>query len=164
MSAPSPQKLQEVMAQVAKIRASLADVDAEDVLQVLAEDTEVMTLLDRLEELVSMRRDYAARALARAAQLERQAEIGRGVMQRILEALDRRKLERPAYTASLVKAPRSLNLVDAEAIPFEFLVPVPDKGAITKALKAGQEVPGAALSEPRDTLRITRGSKESSDE
>jgi hypothetical protein len=170
MSAPSPTHLVNTMSLVDQIKAELSnaqgalDVDIEELLLVLEEDTDVLELLDRYEELVSSKSDYAARAEARVKQLKKQIAAGRDVMQAILTALGARKLERPTYTASLARGPRSLVLDDANAIPGMYLTMVPDKPEITRALKAGQEVEGARLSDPVDVLRIRRGGASAANE
>ena len=104
----SPQNIARVMSDVAGIKQALTnaggrlDVDVEEFLFVLEHDTDLMSILDRFEELISMKKDYAARAKARSQQLERQADAARSIVLAILQSLECKKLERPTYTASVM--------------------------------------------------------------
>lgn len=59
------------------------------------------------------------------------------------------KVERPQAVVSIRRNPASVDIIDQEALPAEYLrekVSVaPDKKSIKKALQEGLEVPGAAL-------------------
>jgi len=63
------------------------------------------------------------------------------------------------HTASVRAGSASVIVTDERAIPDEYMrcpPPQPDKAAIAKALKAGEQIPGAVLrnAEPSLTIRI----------
>ena len=131
-------------------------VEVEDIIELLKQDTPVLQRLDRLEQHASMAADYAKRARAKAQQLTRRADFARSVMQAILEAIPLKKLERPTYTASLVKSPQHAITTDESQLPEAFFVRKVDGRALLAALRTGP-VPGAELSNQQMTLRIVRG-------
>jgi hypothetical protein len=63
------------------------------------------------------------------------------------------KLECPYFAISIAKNPAAVEILDERQIPIEFMkIPepppaTPDKTAIKEALKAGQDVPGAKLTQ-----------------
>ena len=68
------------------------------------------------------------------------------------------KFKTPTHTISLQKNPPALNITDAESVPAPYMILIPerweiDKDAVKQALKDGQEVPGAELTQGR-SLRI----------
>jgi hypothetical protein len=75
-----------------------------------------------------------------------------------MEILGRDKIKLPTVTLALQNSPPAVNIVDDKTIPAKYLtiVPeqhVPDKKAILEALKAGQEVSGAEMTQGKH-LRI----------
>ena len=71
----------------------------------------------------------------------------------ILEALAISPLERPVYTASITY-PRKPIVTNADELPRDYIRESPDMIAIGKALRAGQEIPGAELKNPQAQLTI----------
>ncbi|MEM5769208.1 MAG: siphovirus Gp157 family protein, partial [Bacillota bacterium] len=65
------------------------------------------------------------------------------------------KVKTPAFTVSLQKSPAAVQISDSTMIPAEFTIVKYDldKKRIGEALKAGQEIPGAMLTQGRH-LRI----------
>ena len=117
-------------------------------------ESDIIEVLDQVIEhaiadgkLVEMARERARRIEARAART-------RDVALRILEALGVSPLERPIYTASIMQIRKSI-ITDAMAVPDKFSRVSVDMIAIGKALRAGEEVPGAELSNAEPSLRIT---------
>jgi hypothetical protein len=70
-----------------------------------------------------------------------------------VEALEVSPLERPVYTASLTW-PRKPVVTNADELPDTYIRHAPDMVAISKALRAGESVPGAELRNPEAQLRI----------
>ena len=67
------------------------------------------------------------------------------------------KIMQPDFTASLRKAPPSVEIDNETALPCMFPVeqaPKPDKRAILAAISNGQDVPGARLAPARTTLAL----------
>jgi hypothetical protein len=78
----------------------------------------------------------------------------------VMEVMEMKSLQGELYSLVAAKNPSSVEIVDDMLIPPEFLQPPspsplrPDKSAIKKALKSGQEVPGARLVEAKTRLEI----------
>lgn len=78
----------------------------------------------------------------------RRAGKRREMAQTLMEHAGMPKLERPEFTASLRNVPPGVVITDEAALPDAFMKisKSPSKTAIKDALLAGQDVPGAALS------------------
>lgn len=85
-------------------------------------------------------------------------EKTRDLLMLLMQAMDTRKLELPAATLSIGPSRPKVVVVDEDQLPEEFvrIKREADKTAIGNALKAGQTVPGAALSNGGETLTIRR--------
>lgn len=74
-----------------------------------------------------------------------------GLIQSLMQASQRDRLQTELFTIALYKKPAFAAIDDAAALPPMFMrhppppPPAPDKHAILAALKAGQQVPGAHL-------------------
>ena len=116
---------------------------AQNIEMVAREATKYITLIDmeidRLKELKACRervgqglRDYLKRNMG-AAQIER--------------------IECPFFRISIQKNPPAVDIFDPLSIPADYMTtpkppaPVPDKERIKEAIKAGQEIPGARLTQ-----------------
>ena len=154
-SLPSSHAIQNAMVAAQQVISTLPDdEDHALLLGSLEGETDIMEVLDRVIEhaiadgkLVEMARERARRIEARAART-------RDVALRILEALGVSPLERPIYTASIMQIRKSI-VTDAMAVPDRFSRVSVDMIALGKALRAGEEVPGAELSNAEPSLRIT---------
>jgi hypothetical protein len=75
-----------------------------------------------------------------------------------MEATGISKIQCPLFSITLVSGRESVAISDESAIPDDFLnvktVISPDKTAIAKALKDGQEVAGASLQRSQSSIRI----------
>lgn len=83
----------------------------------------------------------------------------RNAIERAMSVGELTKLELPQATLSLRRVPPKLHIVSEATIPDSFWVPQPpklDRGEIAAAIKAGHEVPGAALDNGSTTLAIRR--------
>jgi hypothetical protein len=101
----------------------------------------------------------AAEALqARAARKQRRIEYRRGVMLSALEIADLPRVELAAATLSVARGRQRVVVTDETAIPLEYttekVVRRPDLAAIGEAIKAGQTVNGATLSNAMPQLQV----------
>lgn len=93
----------------------------------------------------------------RHARFEERVSSKRQMVLDVMQACSVPKIMQPDFTASLRKAPPSVEIGDEAELPSVFLVeqaPKPDKRAILAALTSGQEVPGAQLAAARTTLAL----------
>lgn len=101
----------------------------------------------------------AKRLSERAAQYRKQAQQCKTRVMDVMAELEIGKVKRPLMTFTRVKGRDVCQVVDAKAIPAKYLVEKvsinPDKAAILKALKAGEEVEGCGLAEGAASLRIS---------
>jgi hypothetical protein len=95
----------------------------------------------------------------RRARVEARMKRRRLAIERAMMAGELPKLELPQATLSIRRVPASLHIVSESLIPERFWVPQPpklDKKDLAAALKAGQDIPGAALDNGSTTLAIRR--------
>jgi hypothetical protein len=116
-------------------------------------------LRSQLEDLMSAKalRGRIAEMETRLARFERRAEKKRQLVTTVMERAQLRKIVQPDFTASLRRVPPGLVLLDEGRIPGGFWKPQPaklDRRAILAALKAGQEINGAALDNGSITLAV----------
>ena len=90
------------------------------------------------------------------ARFARQVEARRELMLRIMDACQIRKAPLQEATLSLRDGSPKVVITDEAALPEEFVrwKSEPDKTAIKEALSAGQDVPGAALSNGTPTVSL----------
>lgn len=83
----------------------------------------------------------------RQDRFQRQEDAMRAMLKRVLFLAGTDKLSLPEATISITKPRESVEVIDADALPQGFFSTIrqPDKKAIGEALKAGEAVPGAAL-------------------
>ena len=94
--------------------------------------------------------------MERQAAHQRRAEAMRLMAQRLMETAQLRKLTLPEATVSVRLGSPSVVITDEQAIPAKFQrhkIEI-DKTALKEALKAGETVAGAALSNSPDGLTI----------
>lgn len=90
----------------------------------------------------------------------RKAEGIREAIQVAMETAELPSIKTPVATLSMRASPPRVDITDASAIPAIFMVqppPSPDKNAIKAALKAGEVIPGAALSNQPPALSVRFG-------
>lgn len=78
-------------------------------------------------------------------------------IQAAMEVAELPSLKTPAATLSMRPSPPRVEITDQSALPAVFLVqaaPVPDKRAISTALKGGAVIPGATLSNQPHALSV----------
>jgi len=170
--APSGYALEQAMSALMSARARLLDEDpelADDEAQIdtlLAEETaDVEALIARMaraarhaEQMVKVAKDCIDTMRERQDRYKRRAETMRGALLAALDALGKRKVELPDMTISIGASSVSVQIIDADALPDRFVVTsrAPVKSAIAEALKAGENVPGACLTNGLPSIRMMR--------
>lgn len=100
----------------------------------------------------------AARVADRKDRFAKRRAARRAIVEQALVILERNKLERPCATISLAARAPQLVITDESALPSKFFKSEPklDKKALKEALDAGEDVPGATLSNGSQSLTIRR--------
>lgn len=108
---------------------------------------------ETMAEAVKARKDEIAE---RQKRFERQSEAGRKIILSLMDAAQQPKVTLPEATLSITKPREKLVIWAEEEIPQGYfaIVRKPDTKAITAALKAGNEIPGAELELGAPGLRI----------
>lgn len=169
---PSGYRIERAMAAWQSARARLLNEDTdlandEAGLQALLGDVEG-DVKDILARLLRGAVHAGAMATAAADQVEamkgrqdrykRRAESMRATAYAIFDAIGEAKMELPDLTASIREGTLSAMIVDEAAIPDKFVEVVTtrkiDKAVILSTLRAGEEVPGAILSNGLASLSI----------
>lgn len=127
-------------------------------------ETEIFALIDQLLEINSAARGMRTginaemqRLRAREERMEARELMARNCIAKLLEAANMRKAERPAATVSMQSGKAHIVITDENELPEQFIrvKREPNKEEIAKALKEGQSVPGAMLSNSAPVLRIS---------
>jgi hypothetical protein len=152
---------------VQALRESMAAAFADDddlLLDTIEGETGLFEAIDKL--LLSIHLDAGAakgiqKAMSdldlRAGRLEKRAETARALIEQAMMLAELDKIERPTATLSLVRRAAKVEITEEAEIPAEFWKagdPKLDKKALGQALKDGQAVPGAALSNQAPSLTI----------
>jgi len=151
---PSSHAIQNAMsAAMEAISALPDDEDHELLLGVIEGQSEIFELLDKIVEWSIADKKLAELARERARRIEARSDRAREIATRIVEALGVSPLERPVYTASITY-PRKPIVTNADELPKEYIRESADMIAIGKALRAGEQIPGAELKNPAPQLTI----------
>jgi hypothetical protein len=115
-------------------------------------ETDLFRVFDRVAERIDQDNRSAVIARERAKRLENRADRNTEFLDFLMRTIgNQTKLERPTATVFYqTNAPR---LEIEGEVPETFLTQVPDKPAIVKALKAGEDLPGCRLTQSR-SLRV----------
>jgi hypothetical protein len=112
-----------------------------------------------MERRVELMKEQLSRFRGRIGVVETNAKYLRTYLQHGLQHAGKKRLETPAFTMSLRNA-TAVVITEEESVPSQLMritqTTAPDKVAIGKQLKAGEEVPGCEL-DHRTTLIITGG-------
>ena len=124
-----------------------------DTIEAITESVEV-----KAENIAKIIRTFEAEAKVIKAEEERLAEKRKTHENKIsylkkylfeqLEAIGIRKIKRPLFTISIQNNPPSVDVINPDEIPVDLWTrpdPVLDKRKILSLLKAGDDVPGAAM-------------------
>lgn len=139
------------------------DYDDATFLDTLDGETDFADIVDRV--LAARMRDcaLAEATKAQAQDLEARAKrladrdiAHRKALKLLIDAAGLRKVERPLATVSVIKGRESVTYTDESAIPDAYTVTTkkPDGKAISEALKAGEVVPGAALTVGEESISV----------
>jgi hypothetical protein len=125
--------------------------------------TSAFDVLSRIARRMNTARTMSAATKAhameirdRASKFERQEDAMRELAERIMRAADLRKAVLPEATLSIRAVPPSVEIMDETEIPEAFwkVMKSIDRAALKEALKSGDFVPGAALSNGGETLSV----------
>jgi hypothetical protein len=126
--------------------------DDDIVIASIESETDLMRVFDRVAERVDQDNRSAVIARERAKRLEARADRNTEFLDYLMRTIgNQTKLERPTATVFYQANPPRLE-IEGE-VPETFMTSVPDKPAITKALKAGEDLPGCRLTQSR-SLRV----------
>ena len=153
--------LYDIAAEYRQTADKLADLDLDE--QTIADTLEGMSgaLEVKAQNVVMFARNLEATATAikeaetamaaRRKAIENRAAGLRRYALSAMQFAGVQSIECPYFKLSVRKNPPAVEVFDAAQIPAQFMrtpeppPPAPDKKAITEAIKAGQEVPGARL-------------------
>ena len=153
--------LYNIAAEYRQAADKLADLDLDE--QTIADTLEGMSgaLEVKAQNVVMFARNLEATATAikeaetamaaRRKAIENRAAGLRRYALSAMQVAGVQSIECPYFKLSVRKNPPAVEVFDAAQIPAQFMrtpeppPPAPDKKAITEAIKAGQEVPGARL-------------------
>lgn len=150
---------------LASIRTAIGD-DEQAALDAIEGETTLLEAVDaslnRLAEIEVLRDsigDLITSYRERSDRLDNQAEQIRSALCVAMAMAGVKKLERPAGTLSLRAVPPKAIITSEVDLPARFYVeqnPKLDKKAILDALKAGEKIPGAELSNGSETIALRR--------
>lgn len=153
--------LYDIAAEYRQAADKLADLDLDE--QTIADTLEgmsgalevkaqnVVLFARNLEATAAAIKDAEAAMAARRKAMESRAASLRRYALSAMQVAGVQSIECPYFKLTVRKNPPAVEVFDAAQIPAQFMrtpeppPPAPDKKAITEAIKAGQEVPGARL-------------------
>ena len=143
--------------------ADLMDGDESFAADVIEGQTELASAISRAIEQVANDLanikgldEYIKAAEARKSRIAKRVETMKAAISVAIELSGRRSWEHPLAKLSMAKTPRQLVITDESAIPSSYFVakePTLSHALVTRALKDGREVPGAALNNGGETLK-----------
>lgn len=137
------------------IRSALADADISHPEMLLERAIDAVIWCDRRsDEADQLRRDM----MARRDRYRVRAELIRAMIDQLMTALGTKSHRAKLGAASLAMGKPSVVLIDADAVPDEFVRTERHilRTPIHEAIDAGRQVPGAALSNPAPVLTIRK--------
>lgn len=158
-----------IQQQIANLVLQFPDLAEDEVLRadMLEAETDTFDFLDMvirgIEDARALAEGVAGRVeelQSRKSRFERREEALRALASKVMSAADIKKAERPLATLSIRNGAAKVVIHDEAALPSDCIKTVtttsPDKTAIKDKLGAGQDVPGAYMSnaEPSLTIRI----------
>jgi hypothetical protein len=167
--APSSFRVEQAMAAAGALRQSiLADdpdlaSDETALRDLLDGETDVYDVLRRMvrfvldaESLADAAGERVEKLNARKARFQKRANLGRGAVLAMLDALGDKKFTDAEFVVTMRPGTPSVYVLDEDALPEQFVkvTRAPMKAEIGKALKAGQDVPGATIGNGIPTLAI----------
>jgi hypothetical protein len=155
----------EITSFLASIQSDYHDLVLDDEFKqdILEGSTDYITIIDRLlfnlilsEETSESLKRARARLHEREQRTTKRTEIIRGLIRRMMQIADLRKISAPNGTVSIGIKPQGVEIVDEGLIPDEFMriKREPNKTLIGEKLKSGDNVPGTRLTNGGETLII----------
>lgn len=135
------------------------------ILSIAHSETRLVDVVDHMliadvheDALIDGLRGVKAELGERLTRLEQRRASRRSMLEQVLFALETKRWERPLATLFLVARPASLVVEDEAELPAKFfdLKPMLNRKLAKEALEAGEEVPGARLSQGIVTLTVRR--------
>jgi hypothetical protein len=162
---PMPWLMDQALALSALRQACSADEADEETTEILAEECEfkdaVSWAVRKMRDAEGMADAISNEIAALVARRKRYADRGERIKGGLLAAMElagARKLELPQATVTVRSGPVSVHVTDVDALPVimrrEKTVIEPDKHALRAALEAGEEIPGAMLSNGMPVLTV----------
>ena len=157
--------VEDVMREVNALMAEfpqLAD-DEELMRDMLEGNTRFDRIMDRLlsdmrdnETLAEASSQRIGKIRARQTRLTHRAQFLRGLMHRLLTLTGLKSVALAEAKISVVNSPEKVIITDENAIPDEFMeiTREPNKTAIKNAIKSGQIIPGATMSNGGTTISV----------
>lgn len=157
--------VEEVISQASALRAEFPQLaEDEDLLADMLEgETDLHKLAEKLVTAVrenTMMADAVADRIGslrdRQTRMTARANFYRGLLHRMMEHTGQRSVATVEGKVSVVNSPERVIITDETAIPEEFMriKREPDKAAIKSALKNGNHISGASLSNGGTTIAI----------
>ena len=113
-------------------------------------ETDLFRVFDRVAERIDQDNRSAVIARERAKRLENRADRNTEFLDFLMRTIgNQTKIERPTATVFYQANPPKLEIDPDTRLADSLLTVVPDKAAITKALKAGEDLPGCRLTQGR---------------
>jgi hypothetical protein len=120
----------------------------------LESETDLFRVFDRVAERIDQDNRSAVIARERAKRLENRADRNLEFLDYLMRTIgNQTKIERPTATVFYQTNPAKLEIDPDTRLADSLLTVVPDKPAIVKALKAGEDLPGCRLTQSR-SLRV----------
>ena len=117
-------------------------------------ETDLFRVFDRVAERIDQDNRSAVIARERAKRLENRADRNLEFLDYLMRTIgNQTKIERPTATVYYQANPPKLEIDPDTRLDDSLLTVVPDKPAIVKALKAGEDLPGCRLTQSR-SLRV----------
>jgi len=151
----SPYKLERAMSAVARLKAELAEQDADMILASIESETNALELMDKVIEAVVADEALVDKAEARMKRITARANRHRLILKAMMQEIAER-VERPLATLSVSHRTELAEVPTNEELPSTFLRSAPDKTLITKTLRSGGQVPGYELREKPDMTMTLR--------
>ena len=155
----------EITSFLAAITNENHDMESDDQFKqdILEGSTDFLDIMDRLIVNLHITNEYILGAKAARARIDdritrhqAKSELVRRLMKRLMEVASIRKVVAPTGTVSIGNKAPSVEILDADLLPDEFvrIKREPNKTLIGEKLKAGEDVSGAILTNGGETLIV----------
>jgi hypothetical protein len=149
---------------IAAIRAEYADDDlvhdaTEGETSMMEAIDAALIEIDECEAIVAGCKAQSDVLLGRARKFDQRKDRVRALIEQAMLIADLPSAKRPTATVTVKRTPPKAIVADESLIPSQYFKPQPpklDKRALADALKAGETIPGATLSNGGTTIQINR--------